>query len=137
MPDTIIEPNDLFVSMLNFHESYESDVTLGLFPTNYPSKFGMVEIDEQNNVLNTIDKPVSSELKYMWGCAIWSPRFTNLLKEFVESHQNNTKENVLGDVFNLAIKNNMIVKGFTASSGQYIDIGTTDELDGALKKFHL
>ena len=47
------------------------------------------------------------------------------------------KENVLGDVFNLAIERKMKVKGFAAADGKYIDIGTSDELDIALKKFHL
>ncbi len=137
MPDTIIEPDTVFQSMLTAHEQDAADVTLGLFPTNYPSKFGMVSMDEESNVLYTIDKPKESDLKYMWGCAIWSPAFTKLLAEFVSSRNGNTKENVLGDVFNLAIERKMKVKGFAAADGKYIDIGTADELDSALKKFHL
>jgi len=137
MPDTIIEPDTVFQSMLAAHEQDAADVTLGLFPTSYPSKFGMVEMDDKNNVLYTIDKPKESKLQYMWGCAIWSPDFTKLLAEFVSSRNGNTKENVLGDVFNLAIERKMKVKGFAAADGKYIDIGTSDELDIALKKFHL
>lgn len=137
MPDTIIEPDNVFQSMLAYHEENNADLTLGLFPTNYPSKFGMVSIDENNNVLFTIDKPKISDLKYMWGCAIWSPAFTKLLAEFVSIRDGDTKENVLGDVFNLAIERKMKVKGFAAEGGMYIDIGTSDELDSALKKFHL
>lgn len=137
MPDTIIEPGNVFKSMLEFHDENSADLTLGLFPTNYPSKFGMVSTDEENNIIYTIDKPPISKLKYMWGCAIWSRNFSNLLNEFVCSLKGNTKENVLGDVFNLAIERKMIVKGYKADGGQYIDIGTSDELDIALKRFHL
>jgi glucose-1-phosphate thymidylyltransferase len=137
MPDTIIEPDNLFKSMLQYHDAHNADLTLGLFPTNYPSKFGMVSTDEDNNVLFTIDKPRISDLKYMWGCAIWSSKFSELLNEFVMARDGNTKENVLGDVFNLAIERKMKVKGFHADGGQYIDIGTSDELDIALKRFHL
>jgi len=137
MPDTIIEPDTVFQSMLAAHEQDAADVTLGLFPTSYPSKFGMVSMGDDNNVLYTIDKPKESDLQYMWGCAIWSPAFTELLSEFVSNRNGNTKENVLGDVFNLAIERKMKVKGFAAADGKYIDIGTSDELDSALKKFHL
>ena len=137
MPDTIIEPDTIFQSMRAYHESNMADLTLGLFATHYPSKFGMVALDEQNNVMYTIDKPAESQLNYMWGCAIWSATFSELLTEFVESRNGNTKESVLGDVFNLAIERKMLVKGFVANDGKYIDIGTSDELDSALKKFHL
>jgi glucose-1-phosphate thymidylyltransferase len=137
MPDTIIEPSDLFQSMLHYHQEQGADLTLGLFPTSYPSKFGMVGLDNLNNVTYTIDKPANTDLKYMWGCAIWSKSFTHLLQEFVESRKGDTKENVLGDVFNLAIERRFNVKGYAADNGMYIDIGTSDELDSALKRFHL
>lgn len=137
MPDTIIEPDTVFQDLLSEHELNQSELTLGLFPTIYPSKFGMVSIDHENNVLFTIDKPNESDLQYMWGCAIWSPAFTKLLADFVISRNGNTIENVLGDVFNLAIERKMKVKGFVAKDGKYIDIGTSNELDSALKKFHL
>ena len=137
MPDTIIEPENLFISMLEFHKKQKADLTLGLFKTEFPSKFGMVELDEKMNVVHTIDKPKATTLEYMWGCAIWNPAFTELLQEFVTSRNGNTKENVLGDVFNLAIKRGLNVKGYLARKGKYIDIGTSDELDSALKKFHL
>jgi len=137
MPDTIIEPDNLFVSMLAYHRAEGADVTLGLFPTNYPAKFGMALLNEKNDVVYTIDKPSKSELKFMWGCAIWSGSFTRLLSEFVKARNADMKENVLGDVFNLAIEQKMRVKGYVADEGKYIDIGTSDELDSALKKFHL
>ncbi len=137
MPDTIIEPHDLFQSMLAYHYESKADLTLGLFATTDPSKFGMVSMDDYNNILYTIDKPLSSDLTHMWGCAIWDARFTKLLTEFTESRNGNTKENVLGDVFNLAIERKMTVKGYISTSGKYMDIGTSDELDSALKKFHL
>jgi glucose-1-phosphate thymidylyltransferase len=137
MPDTIIEPNTVFTSMLSYHNTVEADLTLGLFATDYPSKFGMVALDANENVVYTIDKPAESDLKYMWGCAIWSSNFTKLLNEFVNNTNDNIGENVLGDVFNLAIKRKMMVKGYVINEGKYIDIGTTDELNSALKKFHL
>jgi glucose-1-phosphate thymidylyltransferase len=137
MPDTIIEPFDAFEQMLSYHQQTNAELTLGLFTTDNPSKFGMVATDEENNVVYTIDKPKETDLTNMWGCACWSPSFTQLLSNYIAENKFDGREIVLGDIFNRAIKLKMKVKGLLFEGGQYIDIGTTDELDTALKKFHL
>lgn len=137
MPDTIIEPHDLFSQLLTKHQEHDADLTLGLFPTDNPSKFGMVEIDADNNVISTIDKPKQTELTLMWGCACWSPRFTELLHTFLTDNPFSGREIVLGDVFDEALRRNYTVKGIPFQDGQYIDIGTAAELNSALKRFHL
>ena len=137
MPDTIIEPHDLFAKLLAEHQDNAADLTLGLFPTDNPSKFGMVEIDAENNVLSTIDKPAETERTFMWGCACWSPRFTNLLHTFLADNPYAGREIVLGDVFDEALHRDYTVKGIPFPTGQYIDIGTAAELNSALKRFHL
>jgi len=137
MPDTIIEPQDAFQQLYDFHQASFSDLTLGLFQTDNPSKFGMVDVDAMGNVKFIIDKPKNTELIYMWGCACWSSSFTKLIDEYLSSHSYNGIEIVLGDIFSYAIKKGLTVKGMKFNSGQFIDIGTVDELDSALKKFHL
>ena len=139
MPDTIIEPADAFQKLLEDHQKNSADLTLGLFATQTPSKFGMVQLDKENYVVNTIDKPASSDLQYMWGCACWSPVFTKLIADYIQydDEKKRTKEMVLGEIFNEAISKKLKVKGYCFEGGQYIDIGTADELDQALKKFHL
>ncbi len=47
------------------------------------------------------------------------------------------KEVVLGDIFNYAIEKKLKVKALVVEGARFIDIGTSDELDSALKKFHL
>lgn len=137
MPDTIIEPKNAFSELRKFHGSEDAVLTLGLFPTDNPSKFGMVETDEANNITYTIDKPQNTHLENMWGCACWSQEFTNLIHQFLVKNEYEGKEIVLGDVFDYAIENKLKVKGLTFKDGKYIDIGTTSELDQALKQFHL
>ena len=137
MPDTIMEPRNVFQRLLDFHFRENCDLTLGLFPTNNPSKFGMVEMGEQNNILRIIDKPKETQLTYMWGCASWSPSFTNLIDEYLVANPYEDNEVVLGDIFDYALLKQMKVKALPFDDGQYIDIGTTNELDLALKKFHL
>jgi glucose-1-phosphate thymidylyltransferase len=73
----------------------------------------------------------------MWGAACWSPAFTRLIGEFIAEAGYDGKEIVLGDVFDRAIEVGMTVKGLPFRDGRYIDIGTTAELNTALKQFHL
>lgn len=137
MPDTIVEPTDVFTSLLARHRGLDSDLTLGLFRTDTPSKFGMVSFGEDFRVRHTIDKPKTTQLEYMWGCACWSPRFTALLHGFCKERAATPFELVLGDVFNMAIESGFGVFAVPFPEGRYIDIGTARELDSALKRFHL
>ena len=138
MPDTIIEPRDAFKNILSFHLKSEAHVTLGLFPTDTPSKFGMVDVNSNADVVATVDKPLMTDLKFMWGSACWGREFTNILTEYLSIEQTERQsETVLGDIFNYAILKGLKVKGYIVEDGQFIDIGTSEELDFALKKFHL
>ena len=137
MPDTIIEPGNAFQQLIKYHLFTKSDLTLGLFKTDNPSKFGMVDFDADNKVRCIIDKPKSTNLKYMWGCACWSPSFSELMNNYLNEHPFVGKEILLGDIFQHAVDSNLCVSAIKFSDGNYIDIGTVDELDSALKKFHL
>jgi len=137
MPDTILEPRTAFQTLLRAHLDRRADLTIGLFRTDNPSKFGMVECDGEWNVVSTVDKPKESNLEYMWGFACWSASFTQLLHEFVVEHAEVEREVVLGDVFNRALERKMKVCAVPFDDGLYMDIGTAEELDAALKKFHL
>ncbi|AXI54112.1 dTDP-glucose pyrophosphorylase [Sulfitobacter sp. JL08] len=137
MPDTIIEPSDCFKRLHAFHAEQMADLTLALFPTNNPSKFGMVEMDTEANVIRTIDKPKASKLRYMWGACCWSPAFTGLIGDYLHATEYSGKEVVLGDIFNYALELKLTVKGLIFEDGKYIDIGTSTDLNSALKKFQL
>jgi glucose-1-phosphate thymidylyltransferase len=137
MPDTIIEPHDFFAKLLNYHHQTEAAVTLGLFPTNTPSKFAMTEIDENNHVTFIIDKPAKSALTHTWGCACWNSEFSGLINDYLANTKLLEKEIVLTDIFNYALEKKLKVNALKLDDARYIDIGTADELDTALKKFHL
>lgn len=140
MSDTIIEPSNCFVEMLHFHKKSSSDLTLGLFPTTKPFKFGMVDYDKSTYaVKSTVDKPQTTELTHMWGCCIWEYSFATLMHEHclsaVEATQ--SKELIFGDIINKAMEVGLKVHGFPVDNGQYIDIGTIADLDYALRTFTL
>ncbi len=137
MPDTIVEPTSAFRELVDCHQATAADVTLGLFATDTPSKFSMVELDDTDRVLYNVDKPTETNLRYTWGICCWGPNFTELMHQFLREVSYTGKEVVLTQVFTEALRQNLKIQGYRFDHGQYLDIGTADELDVALRKFHL
>lgn len=140
MSDTIIEPELSLKNLLNTHHEKGADLTLGLFRTQNPSKFGMVELAKNTHkVITTIDKPEETDLAYMWGCCIWNYNFAKYMHDFCQKIDKSKQrsEIVFGDIINSAIRDGLSVYGDPIKDGRYIDIGTIEDLDTALKNFHL
>ncbi|MEM4239246.1 MAG: sugar phosphate nucleotidyltransferase [Nitrososphaerota archaeon] len=136
MPDTIFRPKDAFQKLLFFHQSVSADVTLGLFPTTTPERFGMVEFDNQSHrALYIIDKPEKTHLKYMWGVGCWGPTFTNFLHHYLQEVSSPNREIVLGDIFQAAVEAKLDVRVLPFEEGEFIDIGVPEELNRAVKRF--
>lgn len=128
MPDTLFFPEDAFVQLLDFHSQRKNALTLGLFPTDKPSKFGMVDLDAGDNVLTCIDKPVQTSLEYMWGIACWSHVFTILMADYLADQTDVSHEVVLSDVFQYAVDAGLAVQALCFPQGTYLDVGTPDDL---------
>jgi glucose-1-phosphate thymidylyltransferase len=123
MADTIMQPKDVFARAIN-QASADDDVILGLFPTERPHKFGMVRYDDDNRVVEIVDKPKKTDLKMMWGCIVWRPRFTEFLHDCVSVHNISDFAKIMNDA---------IAMGYTFRSalmpdGVYIDLGTYEEI---------
>ncbi len=136
MPDTIFFPENAFELLLKKFIATKADLTLGLFPTEKPSKFGMVKFDAQENFINTIDKPSFSDLKYMWGIACWNNSFRTYLKEFIDKHAFKN-ELALGTVFQAACDDGLRINVLPFPTGKYFDIGTPEDLQEAIERFTL
>jgi glucose-1-phosphate thymidylyltransferase len=136
MPDTIIHPPDAFSTLLTEHQAHSAAITLGLFPTQRPEKFGMVEVDDAGRVTAHVDKPRQTHLTSMWGCAVWEPEFTELIHEVHTQalERPHGRELVLGDVFDAALVQGVRVQGYQFADGVYVDIGTYDEIVEAQMK---
>jgi dTDP-glucose pyrophosphorylase len=102
----------------------EDDVILVLFPTEHPEKFGMVRLDQNDRVLQIIDKPAMTNLKEMWGCIIWRPVFTEYLHDCVS----NNDVSDFARIMNNAISSGLRFKGVHMVDGNYIDLGTYEEI---------
>jgi len=137
MPDTIFEPRDAFQRLLSAHQAWESDLTLGLFKTDSPQKFGMVGLDNDYNVIEHADKPHTTHLRWLWGIACWGPRFATLMHEVLETHvlasaERKGREVVFGDIIDFALNAGLRIKGLPFEEGRYTDIGTYEDLRQAM-----
>ncbi|MFQ5399220.1 MAG: NDP-sugar synthase [Anaerolineae bacterium] len=138
MPDTLITPYTSMQQLLKQHRYRHSDVTLGLFSTGTPERFGMVALEEDGRVVNFIDKPTSTtNLKYMWGYAAWSPRFTQFMHEYLLDLPPESPECVLSDVFMAALHHGLRIQPFLFEESRYHDIGTPESFQAAVYEMAL
>jgi glucose-1-phosphate thymidylyltransferase len=135
MPDTLFQPADAFQLLLSRHQASAADLTLGLFPTTKPERFGMVAFDHNDRMLHTVDKPAQSDLSFMWGIACWQPTFTSFMSEYLGHLQRPVKEVVLGDIFQAALQAQLNIGVVPFSDGEYIDIGNPEELVSSVNRF--
>jgi dTDP-glucose pyrophosphorylase len=123
MPDTIVEPRDVFAIMRSSADEHDDGV-LALFPTTRPEKFGMVETDAQGFVVRVVDKPRSTTLTHMWGCIMWRPRFTEHLNDCVRTLGTGDFAEILND----GLRRGFRFRGVRFDEGSYRDLGTYEEI---------
>lgn len=130
MPDTVFHPPDALKTLAEVHASRRADLTLGLFTTTRPWKFGMVDVDRTGRVRAHVDKPAHTLLRLMWGLAVWGPAFTDLLHSTREgwTPSDEKRELVFGDVIDASLARGLRVVGHHFRHGWYIDVGTYDEI---------
>jgi glucose-1-phosphate thymidylyltransferase len=138
MPDTIFTPQDALFQVLNEHNRLKADLTLGLYRTVQPWRFGMVEFDDADRVIGFIDKPKQTNLTYMWGHACWGPGFTELMNAQLRSvYEGGKAEIVLSSFFQDALEKKLKISFIRFDDGEYMDIGTPNELEMAISRFSI
>lgn len=123
MADTIMQPQGIFTRAIQ-SASPDDDVILILFSTDHPEKFGMVRFTEDDKVLEIVDKPQRTDLKEMWGCIVWRPRFTDYLHDMVCEK----RVSDFAKIMNSAIAAGFNFRGIHIEDGIYIDLGTYEEI---------
>jgi glucose-1-phosphate thymidylyltransferase len=135
MPDTIFYPEDVFVRLVSHHRHIMADVTLALFPTQQPEKFGMVAFDGNRRLVHTVDKPTTSSLEFMWGAGCWGQRFSDIMFDELCNAVDPRQEVVLGDLFQAANQRRANVSVLPFHDGEYLDVGTLDDLKQAVSRY--
>lgn len=137
MPDTIFTPPDTFSRLLERQRQTDADLTLGLYQTGQPWRFGMVDFEPDGRVVGCVDKPAQTGLRYLWGNACWGPRFTEFLNQGLTQRLAGAappRELVLGDFFHAAAEAGLLVQSVRFDDGQYVDIGSPAELEQTIRR---
>jgi glucose-1-phosphate thymidylyltransferase len=142
-PDILFTPEDAFAKVLAHQTQSRADVVLGLFPTAQYQKAGMVDVDVQGRVLQIIEKPAFTELRYMWAIAVWAPSFTQFMHDYLAAipperwqspeASGGKRELPIGDVIQAAIAHGLRVEAESFPDGTYLDVGTPDDLARAIR----
>lgn len=132
-PDTLIQPSDAFVRLLERQRARGADVVLGLFPTDRPEKTDMVRLDAQGRVQELVVKDPSSRLTHNWCIAVWSRTFTRFLREFVSRPDRvhaeaGSGELYPGHVIRAGLREGLRVEGVRFPNGRFLDVGTPEDL---------
>ncbi|NNJ09838.1 hypothetical protein EKD04_005820 [Chloroflexales bacterium ZM16-3] len=137
MPDTLITPPETMGRLAVEHHRRDADVTLGLFPTSTPHKFGMVAQEAGGHIVGFVDKPAQTDLTLMWGLAAWSPRFADFLAADLAGRPASSPEVVLSDVFAAALTAGLSIQGITLDRANYHDIGTPEDFQSVVLRLAL
>ena len=144
-PDIVFQPDDAFVQLLDQQSESNADIVLGLFLAHNPHKMDMVDLGAEGQIRKIEIKPIHTHLSYTWIIAVWTPKFTRFMHEYVLSGQGtkikykadaNTekqKEVFLGDVIQSAIQNNLRIDTVLFNEGNYLDIGTPEDMVKAVQ----
>ena len=144
-PDIIFQPDDAFLHLLAKQSETNAEVVLGIFPTDAPQKWDMIDFDIGGRVVGIIFKPQHTHLQYAWAIAVWTPAFTRFMHSYLLAQQmlneeettgnnsSDSRELSMGDVILSAIENNVHVDSVTFKKGSCLDIGTPDDMMKALQ----
>jgi glucose-1-phosphate thymidylyltransferase len=82
-------------------------------------------------------RPCDTQLRYTWCIAVWTPVFTQFLHDHMASSKSIPAEEELtmGQVIQSAIRQGLAVGAIQVSKQPYIDIGTSENLARAVKRF--
>lgn len=139
-PDTVFQPEDAFVRLVDKQRSTAADMVLGLFPATNPSKVDMVVLDDDRRIADLQIKPFRTDLTFTWIIAVWEDRFTRFLHDFVRDHQTaltrpagadpqtESAEIHLGNVIQAALRDGLKVENVLFEQGSFIDIGTIEDM---------
>ena len=149
-PDILFQPDDVFVHLLAKHKATQADVVLALFPTDDHRHMDMVQTEGAGRVIAIHLKPFQTDLRFAWVCAVWSPRFTTFLHDYLQSisvaydtetneidkartSEPSAQELSVGHVLQAALEQGLHMQSVIFSNGSYVDIGTPQGLGRALR----
>lgn len=131
-PDILFEPRDAFARALERLAATQADLVLGLYRVSDIQISDMVAVDRGGRVRKLVIKPRETKLKLGWVFAVWNPRFTEFMHEYlgeprVAAERANAglpAELTVGHVIQAAVSEGMATQSVIFPRRTYLDIGT-------------
>jgi len=131
-PDLLVQPRDLVARLVRHRERSQADVALALVPTDRPQSADLVETDARGRVKRIEIKPESTELRWAWIFALWTPRFTRFLVRWCEGFNARSArlgcEPYVSDVLVAALAEGFEIHTLAVPEARMLDIGTPETL---------
>jgi len=112
-----------------------------LFPADHTHTVDMVAFTAEGSVERIDIKPTQTSLTCAWGAALWTPRFTQFMRDWLTSinfdspgARHGYGEISVGHVIQAAIAAGLKVNAVKVSEKAYLDIGTPDNLLRAIQE---
>lgn len=141
-PDILFEPANAFETLASTLKTSTSDVVLGAFPTENPSKMDMLQINPDGQVAVIDIKPEQTTLEFAWIMAAWKPSFSQYFLDLLRDAPKRLQERTaatgdlhLGHALQLAIQDGLRVEAHSFAAGRSLDIGTPEDLERARNWF--
>jgi glucose-1-phosphate thymidylyltransferase len=140
-PDILFSPRDAYAVALDRLSGGAADVVLGIFPTDQHEKTDMVELDEVVDenagapvavVRDLVIKQPARGLRHTWSIAAWRPRFTEVLVKAAAAAPQAALH--VGEVVRASIARGLRVEAVRFDGGEYLDIGTPEDLRRAMAR---
>lgn len=136
-PDILFGPRDAFARALERLTITRADLVLVLCRVSDIPISDMVAVDRAGRVRELVIKPAKTKLKFGWVFAVWTPKFTEFMHEYLTvprtaAEQPNAKlpaELTVGDVIQAAVRDGLSTQSVTFPRRSYLDIGTPEGLN--------
>ena len=143
-PDILFEPENAFAVADTALEQKSADLMLGLYPVQdkrQAQKSDMVDFETDGRITQIDVKPEATELKFSWTFAIWKPKFTLFMHDYLKNdlakrHKGAIQAEIyLGHVIQAAVENGFSVFGHPFADSHFIDVGHPDDLAKAIRDY--
>jgi len=84
-PIILFDADAAFSALVHRPSLTGADVVVGLFPADRPDKCDMVAVDEARAVKQIVIKQKDCVLAETWGIAVWAPRFSTYLRDYLKT----------------------------------------------------
>lgn len=135
-PDILFRPFNAYSLLLERLAESAADIVLGLFQAHNPQKMDMAVLDDAGKIRGLDIKPDKTQLKYTWIIAAWAPAFTGFMHRHLMERQESVASSIeaggrelyVGDVIQAALEGGLNVEPLVFDDGDYLDIGTPEDL---------